>query len=66
MDPNSNLDEQKRLAARIVAAFDKPEPSDHFDEDDVLRLAELVQALDGWLAGGGFLPSDWARKRTSK
>ncbi|MFD7161410.1 hypothetical protein ACFV9C_42965 [Kribbella sp. NPDC059898] len=23
------------------------------------ELAELVQALDEWMSGGGFLPHDW-------
>lgn len=23
-------------------------------------LAELIEGLDGWITGGGFLPGDWA------
>lgn len=26
-------------------------------------LTELVEALDGWLSGGGFLPTAWERGR---
>jgi hypothetical protein len=26
---------------------------------EVVRLAELVQALDEWIRGGGFLPEEW-------
>ena len=71
MDPNANVEEQRSLAAGILKLVDE-----HLDdiEDDELaedvnlefvykvgRLAELVQALDGWLSKGGFLPASWAR-----
>lgn len=48
MDPNAALDELRRLLA---------------DRDDgkLERIAELFEALDGWIAGGGFLPRDWQR-----
>jgi hypothetical protein len=53
MDPNANLEEQRRIARRILDG----------DDRDAERLAELVEALDEWLASGGFLPSDWAAGR---
>lgn len=62
MDPNANVEEQRRLAARL---------NDHAQTvacactrcvADAARLAELVVALDGWLCSGGFLPRTWERK----
>lgn len=68
MDPNANLEEQRRLAARIQAIWD------HCAENGTLtasqqaaicnaanELAERVGALDMWLARGGFLPKRWER-----
>lgn len=58
MDPDTNLEDQRRIVSRIVEAFDKdrdPNPNDAY------RLAELVEALDGWLSKGGFLPKRWER-----
>jgi hypothetical protein len=43
MDPNATL-----AAIRIAIA-------NHHDDD----VAELFDALDGWISRGGFLPSDW-------
>lgn len=62
MDPDENLTEQLRLAESILAAGDACN-SDLLDiADDAERLAELVQALHGWLKKGGFLPSPWQPK----
>jgi hypothetical protein len=55
MDPNANLEELRTLVALILS-------EDEHEESDALRLAELVEALDGWIAGGGFLPAAWRRK----
>ena len=55
MDPNANLEEQLRIAARIANGEEL--------STDAERLADLVEALDGWLKGGGFLPQRWERKR---
>lgn len=54
MDPNANLAEQLRIADRI--ARDVPESG------DMERLAELVEALDGWIRHGGALPQLWITK----
>lgn len=51
MDPNANLAEQLTIAARINAGT--PE------EGDADRLAELVEALNEWVANGGALPAAW-------
>lgn len=53
MDPNSNLNEQLKLAASIV----KDEEADA----DATRLAELVISLHEWIINGGFLPERWQR-----
>lgn len=58
MDPDANLIETRR---RVRAILD--------EEDDVTRatmangerLAELIEALDGWLSKGGALPQAWRR-----
>lgn len=49
MDPNANLKEQRELAEAILA----------LEEVDATRLAELVLALDEWIAGGGSIPDRW-------
>ncbi len=52
MDPDANLEEQLRITKRVLDA-------DGCDADDIIRLAELVDALDGWIVKGGFLPKRW-------
>lgn len=70
MDPNANLTEMRKLAAKLVeacvpgAAFSDSThgPNDLLSfETDVNRLAELVEALDEWLTQGGFLPHAWVQ-----
>jgi len=68
MDPNANLSEQRRLAAQFLAIMDDydeatGEPTRAIREADVFRLAELVEALDEWIARGGFLPTAWQAGR---
>lgn len=65
MDPNANLSEMRRIAARILAALDAADEDTGewmCDPHDTACLAELVEALDGWLSRGGFLPARWERK----
>jgi hypothetical protein len=53
MDPNATLREIRELLA-------DPVPADSGLWGSRLeRLAELVEALDGWLSKGGFLPDGW-------
>ena len=54
MDPDANLAELCELARIIIEADE-----DEVDAADARRLAELVEALDGWITGGGFLPARW-------
>lgn len=63
MDPRANLQEQRELAAKILAIVDAAdELGDHTpdQEQDLIaaanRLAELVQALDEWRTHGGYDP----------
>lgn len=57
MDPDANLAEQRRIIARMLA-----DGSESIDTGDAVRLAELAQALDEWIAKGGFLPKAWVHK----
>lgn len=71
MDPNANMAEQRSLAAEITQKIDELEDEHAFEQlsaqerydflCDAGRLAELVQALDGWITSGGFLPRGWRR-----
>jgi hypothetical protein len=53
MDPDANIANQRLLIARLHV-----EPGDQDARND---LADLNQALLGWLANGGFSPAapDW-------
>lgn len=53
MDPNETL-RRLRIAYKIILN-DEPE----VDADSAIDLAELCEALDGWLSRGGFLPGAW-------
>jgi hypothetical protein len=55
MDPNANLNEILEIAKRIDGGIENAR--------DILRLAELVIAMDEWLRSGGFLPITWAISR---
>lgn len=57
MDPTANLDEQRRIIARMTA-----DGSESIDSGDALRLAELAEALDNWITSGGFLPAQWGKR----
>ena len=67
MDPNANLKEQLALAQEILDIWDRWDDDNlRFGvgrpllvSDKASRLAELVQALDGWLSNGGSPPSRW-------
>ena len=67
MDPNANIAEQLDLAAEILADIDRADPEEDIDALDAVlanaeKLAQLVLALNQWIATGGFLPERWARK----
>jgi hypothetical protein len=57
MDPDAALEELLELTDEALLLFDqggRPKPS------SLHRMAELVDALDGWLGVGGYLPRRWA------
>lgn len=64
MDPDANLREMRTLAAKILAATDAE--GVELLEVDAPRLAELVEALDGWIRRGGFLPAAWQPKEKKR
>lgn len=57
MDPNANLREQRELAQQILRQTNCADI-----QRQAARLAELVEALDGWIKNGNFLPDGWKRR----
>jgi len=55
MDPDLALAEALDLAVRLI--------DEEAEDGDDVRLAELVLALNRWMASGGFMPSAWERQR---
>jgi hypothetical protein len=60
VDPNTALTDIRDLIAHTYTA-DGPAA-----EDSCRRLYELVEALDGWLSKGGFLPDAWRTASSAK
>lgn len=58
MDPNTALVRLRVIMGRILSG-------ECVAPDKIDDAAELFEALDEWMMSGGFLPKDWARKRTS-
>lgn len=52
MDPDVCLERILELANHFIEEGDG-------DLDEVGEMAELVLALNGWIKGGGFLPTEW-------
>lgn len=64
MDPNANLDELLSLATTLID-IDPDELTASQTTDvvtDATRMSELILALNGWIAKGGFLPRRWAQQ----
>lgn len=57
MDPNAALAEIRSITSNLAL---NPELA---GEAAALRLAELIDGLDGWMSSGGFLPNDWQAGR---
>lgn len=57
MDPNETLRRIRDLAEKINA-----KPAVHYLAAYAEELAEHVEALDGWLSKGGFLPRGWVNR----
>jgi hypothetical protein len=58
MDPDANWEEAIGLAARLASDDEWIRGQ---DEDNALRLAELVLALHAWVKRGGFPPRVFRR-----
>lgn len=58
MDPNETL-RQIRLTMKQMQVEDGAVGSHRLFHQHARDLVELVEALDGWIANGGFLPDDW-------
>ena len=68
MDPDKNLEEQSTQADLILRLADSlgfPDDKETRESiiESAIKLAELVQSMDVWLATGGFLPKDWNPKK---
>lgn len=53
MDPNAALAGVATLTGRIKAG-------EVLNWDEQVELAQGIDALGGWIRGGGFLPTAWA------
>jgi hypothetical protein len=64
MDPDENLKIQRDLSEELTETLmdDDGKPVSKDTEDKVWKLAESVQALDGWLMKGGFAPQEWSAR----
>lgn len=66
MDVNAALDQAREALARIRAREARqddidPDLYDQMNDDDAETIIDRFEAIDGWLSGKGFLPSDWQR-----
>lgn len=57
MDPNTVLQDIRDM----IEYLNDPDETDH-ERTVAWDLAEMIEALDGWLSAGGFLPQDWATR----
>lgn len=58
MDPNTAL-AQLRVLTAIALVASEGAPAETPSQLVLLKMAEIFNGLDEWLAGGGFLPTDW-------
>lgn len=65
MDPNETLHELRDYASRLLDEVDRANKTgvaDFSSSEEAYTMAEKFEALDGWLARGGFLPGSWRSK----
>ena len=58
MDPDTALDELLGLVDLMAGEADA-DIGPRVNRHEILRMTELVEALDSWLTAGGFLPRRW-------
>lgn len=65
MDPDANLEEQRRLVD-LIDELDGAMGIENMREltTAAFRLAELVRALDEWLVKGGHKPARWTHQKS--
>lgn len=56
MDPNATLREIRELIKVWT-------PRSGLDPEDCHQLVQLIEALDGWISKGGFLPDAWGGRQ---
>lgn len=60
MDPDKTLEQIREEIRKLRRWMRHPSYSDHDNRlSEAEELVDLVEALDGWLTKGGFLPKDW-------
>lgn len=65
MDPNKALETLRFFIAEARRLEDEQddfadlEAWDNLHIGALLQIADAAEALDGWLSGGGFLPTAW-------
>ena len=64
MDPNVTL-RRLRADCSTIANLDEVGDDDKELSKLAVDVAELFEALDGWITKGGFLPAAWARRATA-
>lgn len=69
MDPESNILEQLTVAEQILTANDAVRDDGKLTREEAedmaglaVQLAELVEALNGWLMRGGYFPGTWGTR----
>lgn len=60
MDPNACLKEIRYLVTKSRLATGETFAAT-LTPDEADRLVDLIDGLDKWIAGGGFLPAAWAK-----
>jgi hypothetical protein len=60
MDPNEALKDARAALVALNTARNAGDVSGF--EEAAIELADAFEALDGWIAKGGFLPTAWDRR----
>lgn len=62
MDPDTNLEEMLSLIEDLREQYEQSDDDNPVvDAHDTARLLDLIEAPDGWIRKGGFLPEVWRR-----
>ena len=62
MDPNATLRDLLEYRDEIFEEWDNATEDGECEATDrEICIAELIDALDGWISRGGFLPQKWRK-----